>query len=221
MVYCYGVCEASGAVGGDGLQDQPLRTVAAAGLTAVVSDVDGARPAASEEALWRHEQVVEGLMAGGAVLPMRFGSVLDDDRAVAALLRERAAEFRQALERVAGAIELGVRAAWESGASAPQPARAHSGAGYLQGLLDHRSRASDLAERIDAPLSAMSRDSRRRLLVTPRLPLSGAYLVDHDRLEAFRQQVAVLDEEIDQAEIVCTGPWPPYSFVGPGERERR
>lgn len=86
------------------------------------------------------------------------------------------------------------------------------------GRLNRRRRARDLAERIDQPLAALARESRHQLLRTPNLPLSGAYLVERERLAAFRARVAELDEEIDQAEVICTGPWPPYSFVkGPAE----
>jgi hypothetical protein len=220
MVYVYAVREAEPRDdSGVGLGAEPLRTVTSGSLAAVVSDVEGPRPVPDEDTLWDHERVVEALMARGAVLPMRFGSVLDDDAAVVELLRARDAELRDALARVTGAIELGVRAAWavEEPPSGDRPVA--NGAAYLQGLMQRRRRASDLAERIDTPLSALARDSRRRLLVTPNLPLSGAYLVDQGRLEAFRARVAALDEEIGAAQIVCTGPWPPYSFVGAGEGE--
>jgi hypothetical protein len=36
--------------------------------------------------------------------------------------------------------------------------------------------------------------------------------VDRDRVDAFRERVDELAEELEDATITCTGPWPPYSF---------
>jgi len=158
-----------------------LRVVEAAGLAAVVGDHDA--PAPSVDALWQHERVVEGLMERGPVLPMRFGSTTHD---VGVLLEERHAELTAALERVRGAVELGVRAT-------PDPEPAASGTEYLM----RRART----ERAHAALAEFARASVAR-------PHAGAYLVDRDTVDAFRARVRELDER-----LTCTGPWPPYSFV--------
>ncbi len=218
MIYVYAVTEgvpSPAARDGVGLADQELRVVAAPGLAAVVSDHPGGLTSPSETELWAHERAVERLMADGAVLPMRFGSLLPDEDAVRALLNTRRAELTTGLARVAGAIELGVRAVWRSDGGEPEqaPEDRTSGSGYLQALVGQRRRARALAERIDTPLARLARDSRHRLLLTANLPLSGAYLVDRERLDAFRTEVVALDEQISQAEIMCTGPWPPYSFA--------
>lgn len=218
MVYVYAVTdEAPSPVArdGGGLAGQDLRVIGSPGLTAIVSDHQGGLGSPSEADLWTHERVVERLMADHAVLPMRFGSLLTDDAAVGALLRARRTELAAGLRRVAGAIELGVRAAWSSDGEEPDraPKDRESGSDYLLGLLGERQRARSLAERIDPPLARLARASCYRLLLTANLPLSGAYLVDRERLDAFRVEVAELDEQIGQAEIMCTGPWPPYSFA--------
>jgi hypothetical protein len=49
--------------------------------------------------------------------------------------------------------------------------------------------------------------------------LSAAYLVDRERVDSFRARVEELGEEIDGAAVVCTGPWPPYSFTSFGGDE--
>ena len=216
MVYAYAVTTPlSDSPAGTGLEGAPVRVVATGELAAVVSDRDDAPLRASEDSLWAHERVVEDLMSDRAVLPMRFGSLLPDEDAVRALLNTRRAELTTGLARVAGAIELGVRAVWRSDGGVPEqaPGDRTSGSGYLQGLVGQRRRARALAERIDTPLARLARDSRHRLLLTANLPLSGAYLVDRERLDAFRTEVVALDEQISQAEIMCTGPWPPYSFA--------
>jgi hypothetical protein len=108
------------------------------------------------------------------------------------MLAERADELLAALERVRGAVELGVR-----GEVCAPPAPAASGTEYLL------RRVAD--ERIHEPLASLSRASVRR----SRPPHIGAYLVDRGAVDRFRARVHELG-----GDLVCTGPWPPYSFCG-------
>ena len=179
MPYVYAVTEA-----GAPAPPPELYAVRHGALAAVVAD--HAPPSPTPEALRRHEAVVEGLMARGPVLPMRFGSVTED---VAGWLAEHEAELTAALERVRDAVELGVRA----GEDPP----AGNGTEYLMRRL--------AIDRLHAPLAALARASVRR----PRAPHVGAYLVDRRDVDRFRARV----RELDPA-LVCTGPWPPYNFCG-------
>src|SRR3954469_20091186 len=110
MLYVYAISESSRPPQVTGLHDAPLRVVDAAGLSAIVSEHGDLRLEAGEDELWTHESVVEQAMGDGAVLPMRFGSSLSDEPAVAAALRTGQQGYRRALDRVRGAVELAVRA---------------------------------------------------------------------------------------------------------------
>ena len=169
MPYVYAVTAAR-----DAAPNPTLYAVRHGALAAVVADHEAPEP--TPEALRRHETVVEGLMGDGPLLPMRFGSVSDD---VASLLAERHDELLAALERVRGAVELGVRT--ENGT-------ATSGTEYMMRRL--------AVVRAHEELAGLARASVR-----------GAYLVDEDAVEDFRARVDELDDD-----LVCTGPWPPYSF---------
>ena len=76
--------------------------------------------------------------------------------------------------------------------------------------LDRRARA--LADRLD-PLAALAREMRRRIAPQDELPVRSAYLVDRARVSDFTECVRRLDEGHGDIELVCTGPWPPYSFA--------
>lgn len=224
MVYAYAVTEIEAPVPALlGLADGALRAIADGSLAVVASDLDPPVKA-TEEALWRHEGVVEELMRRGPVMPMRFGSLLPDDDAARATLRERGQELSACLTRVRGAVELGVRALWEpaeTGASSTSEAsplpQTRDGAGttYLMQRLGESRRSQTLADDIHTPLAAVARLSTRRLLATPRLLLSGAYLVEETAVDDFRARVDELDERLDGVALICTGPWPPYSFAPP------
>lgn len=232
MVYVYAITEPDAeAPDATGFEGAPLRMVRAGAVAAIASDLDG-RVEPGESTLWEHEQVVEELMSAGALLPMRFGSTLADEVALEAMLADREEELARGLARVRGAVELGVRALREPedepGAEIPAPADAEAGAAagteaeagagttYLLRRLGRSRRSEELADEVHAPLELLARESQRRVVTVPRIVLTGAYLIDERRVEEFRAMAEELDERIAEAAILCTGPWPPYSFA-PGE----
>jgi Gas vesicle synthesis protein GvpL/GvpF len=216
-VYLYAVCDATAcAPGCKGLRGEALAMIRAAGLSALTSEAPPSPPH-TEEDLWRHEHVVESLMRDHDVLPARFGTILPDESAVRKLLGERAGEFAAALDRVAGSVELGVRAALHAAAE-PANARAAGASSGTEYLLDAKRRDRlmvDLTERLDRELAPMAKDAHIRPRRWPIDPVRCAYLVDRARVDSFLQRSSEIAEETDYAELVCTGPWPPYSFVRP------
>jgi hypothetical protein len=46
-------------------------------------------------------------------------------------------------------------------------------------------------------------------------PLRAAYLVDRAAVDGFVAAVRELQHEHRELSILCTGPWPPYSFAEP------
>jgi hypothetical protein len=218
MVYLYGITDAAVAPSVPGLRDAPLRAIRQDGLTAVVSEHDELDLVAEEDELWAHESVVEALMESGAVLPMRIGSVVADFEAASSLLRDRAAEFRSALERVRGAVELGVRAAGAPmAAQAPVPAAVGArgpGTTYMLARLSDKARHDEAAVRIHEALRPLARRSTMPAHSVGRGSLRAAYLVDRDEVDSFTERVEELERELDGVSIACTGPWPPYSFTG-------
>jgi Gas vesicle synthesis protein GvpL/GvpF len=189
----------------------PLRLVRTDGLAGVCTPAG--ETDYSAEAFWRHEEVVEALMADRDLLPVRYGTRLEDEGAVARAIGERRAELAAALDRVRGAVELSVRVMTTSTRqAAPPPGQATGGAEYLR--LKARADASrDRAVRaVHDPLSEVARASiegRAR----PQELLRAAYLVERDAVESFAAAVARLQEATPDLSILCTGPWPPYSFV--------
>lgn len=212
----YGVAEA-GATGGAvfsglGLDDEPLRIVVEGSLAAIVSDHAGPDPQPEIASLRSYESTVRRLMEGGEILPARFGSVLADEGAVRGLLRRRHRDLLSRVQRVRGAVELALRATWRAGAGIMPSPRADSGTSYLRERLELRQSARRVASELD-PLTALARSSRRTLSPAPDLPVLDAYLVERDRVREFVAMVAQLDDSLDDVELTCTGPWPPYSFA--------
>ena len=213
MLYLYAITESRRVPAAPGLRGAPLKLVGDAGLYAVASEHDELRVEPNEADLWAHEAIVEDLMSDGSVLPMRFGSAVADEKALRGFLEERRRSLEQALERVRGAVELSVRVAVASEpdtqAAAEEPG---SGTAYLLDRLKQQRHQTAMTARVHQPLVPLSRAStswsgepRRRLW-------KAAYLVGIEDIEAFTQQVDMLDAELGAASVLCTGPWPPYSF---------
>jgi hypothetical protein len=212
-----------------GLEGASLLSLACRDVSAVVSRLATVTVPATKPNLWRHEAVVETLMAGRAVLPLRFGTVLTDEAAVRSLLAAHYADFVASLDRVRGRVELGLRVLW-NGDRRPlavdrrsrfggQPS-AVSGHSYLLARLEEersrqawRDRAEAVAAELHTPLSRLAAESTRQVLITSGLLLSAAYLVQYSQVAAFRRKVEALSTAHPALRFLCTGPWPAYSFV--------
>ena len=212
-LYVYAVARSEAELPETGIRHRPTRTVSDRDLKAVVSEIDLGRAHLDEEDMWEHEEVVEALMASGPVLPMRFGTILADETAVALLLLERRAELRTGLERVRGAVELGVRAT--IAADDPTPAAdVGSGTAYMRMRMAASRQRDEMMRRIHEPLAALARDSALRMPSPGGAQMRGAYLVDREAVDVFCERVNDLERERFASALVCTGPWPPYSFSG-------
>ena len=193
-----------------GLEDARLEGVEAGGLLAVVSWHEDPPREPSHEALWAHERVVESLMAEGPVLPMRFGTALPDADAVRSAVAARREELAAALDLVRGRVELGVRV--QATGDEEDRARPVTGREYLLA----RIAADDRATAVHRPLDAHAVASRRRATSEAGEVLRAAYLVDAETVPAFRAEVERMQAEHGGLAVLCTGPWPPYSFVTAG-----
>ena len=112
MVYVYAIADPGAEVSVSGMKGAEVRVVPVGDVDVLVSEHEQMEPSADVDDLWAHEGVVESAgESGAAVLPLRLGSVVSDEAAVVALVEERAEEFTTALDRVRGAVEIGVRAA--------------------------------------------------------------------------------------------------------------
>jgi hypothetical protein len=183
-----------------------------------------------EQHVQAHQGVLQGVLAAAAVVPFRFGTIYRRQDDVRAMLRERRKELVASLERVAGKVELGVKA-WAQPAGADSaPASHESGQAYLrQQLAARRSTESATASLAGAAAEAHARLLRHAVEGVANRPqpaeltgrrermvLNGAYLVaDEAPLRA--EVEALAGDAAAGLTFEVTGPWPPYNFVDHGE----
>ena len=175
----------------------------------------------------RHQRAVGRLAERLDVLPARFGSVFLSEASLAADVRTRAGALREALQRIRGAEEWGVKLFAQSEPAAPTAAS--SGREYLQ----HKSVAIANRARPGAPpevealareLDTIARASTlhpRPAATQPGLVWQASYLVPRDRVKRFHALLQRWAKRLASARIETTGPWPSYSFVDSSAGKRR
>ncbi|MFD2767611.1 GvpL/GvpF family gas vesicle protein [Micromonospora eburnea] len=225
-----------------GIAGTPVRALPAAGLVAVVSDAPLVEY--GEEALRRnledlawleraaraHHGVVDALSRAGAVVPARLATVYRDDDRVAGALAGRRGELADALARLTGREEWGVKGYVVPGATArgEQPAGGGGpGTAYLRrrrAQLTAREEgqrvAADAAVAVHTALAGYAVAARRHAPQDRRLSgaaaamvLNSAYLIDRTGLDGFSALIGELADRHPAIRLELTGPWPPYSFV--------
>jgi len=191
-----------------------------------------------------HEAVVEALCRRVTVVPMRFCTIFCSEDGVRGMLAEHYYDFEDAITRLDGRQEWGVKV-WvdrERLAQGVEEARPEivelkaklvgqsPGAAYLarKGLERTIAEAMDTvvgecADGTHDRLSAHAEEAVPRPVpqaetigAAPELILNGAYLVPGGQVEGFRRELEALREEFEPLGFrhELTGPWPLYSFVG-------
>ncbi len=205
-----------------GLEDTPVSARAAGALACWVSPMTTV-PDATLERIRRHDDVVEAALATGiSPVPLRWGQGVEDEAALAATLVERQDGYLEALERVAGAVEFGVRVLDPAREAAPAPAAAGPGAGtaYLRALAERAAaeravdaRGQEIAANLRAVLGAIIRQERIDALPTRHGVVSVAHLVARRAEAEYRAGVERVRRDRPELRFLVTGPWPPYSFA--------
>ena len=186
----------------------PLTAVPTDGLAAVCAPAGSGAVTADD--LWRHEDVVEALMRDRDLLPVRYGTRVRDEAAAARAVAERHRELRAALDRVRGAVELSLRVV---GPAEPPPPQHADGNEYMRAKARRGARRERAVATIHEPLSLLARQSRKRPAGSESELLRGAYLVDRAAVDSFTCLVERLESAAPDLRLLCTGPWPPYSFA--------
>ena len=239
--YLYGVVAADAAVDGkDDVLLVPEGDVAGVASRVSLDEFDtSVLPERLGDAAWLeekirvHEQVLEGVLESASVVPCRFCTVYRTEEELRRFLAERGGDLSAALSRVAGRVELGVKAFVRE--AEPASGKAASGREYLlrkqrarQLAATADERANGLALVVHERLASLAAEARANPPQRPelsgrreRMLLNGAYLVAAEREQAFADAVENFGAELvgDGVELELTGPWPPYNFADAGADE--
>ncbi|MFL6007575.1 MAG: GvpL/GvpF family gas vesicle protein [Gaiellaceae bacterium] len=240
-VYVYGVVAAAGdreavAERGVGSPPAPVRVVEGERLSALVSDVRAGWEAAGREDVEAHDRVLSHVVERSAIVPMRFGVVMDsDDQVRATLLERHSDEIAALLEHVEGRVQMSVKAFYvdesllretlrrspdlkrRSDALRDRPVEATQNERIALGrdvaeAVEHQ-RAAD--ERLLAePLATVADEVQVHPPASDRIALNAQLLVPRDgrsKLDDLVRRLSV--EHADRFTFRYVGPLAPFSFT--------
>lgn len=225
-VYLYCVVPAGVAPppGLEGIEDAPVLATHAEAFSAWYSEL-AARPEPSLERIRRHNRVVEAALTPEATpVPARFGQWLGSLEALEKKLQEATPAYAEALGRVAGSVEFGLRvldpATPAPVAESPPAPAATTGRAYLEALAARAAaeraveeRGRELATRVSALIGAVVRQERVERARSRHGIVSLAHLVAWPDVRSYRARVEGAREQHPELRFLLTGPWPPYSFA--------
>ena len=221
---------------GIGERGDIVHTVSHEDLAAVVSDSPIIEYESSRRNMMAHTLVLEEVMRDFAILPIRFGTIAPSSEAIQGqVLKRRYEEMNNLLDEMEGRKELGLKALWyeevlfreiveenppirqlrDSLAGLPPQQSYHDRIrlGEMVHTALGKKRDAD-AEMILARLRPLAYRSKSNPVVTDRMVLNAAFLVDVSREAEFDQAVQQQDAEMgSRLMFKYVDQVPPYNFV--------
>jgi len=186
------------------------------------------------QCLAEHQRVLERVLADSTVVPVKFGTVVENDQQISNILETGRKEFTNALERYTGKVELDLAASWvdlhailteiaDDEAVIAMKARIASQA---EPTMEQRIKLGQLVKQL---LDKKSENIARRLVVALRAKwpdiivnptrddsviLNAAVLIRPSEEAEFDQIIEQLNRSYGgRLNFRCVGPLPPYSFA--------
>ena len=215
----------------------PVHTVAFNGLECVVSHYRGEdfRTMGREKlvrSLLAHQKVVECAMGERDVLPVKFGTVLNDPEEVLELLSQNHRALTDAMNGIRDKVEIEVAATWDirrvltEVGQQEEVARARQALLHLgQATTEQRVQLGQMVkagmdrkrdsyrDRMAGLLSPLAMDMARNALLSDEMVMNVAFLVERGRVGQLCAGVERLDQLFqNEVSFRIIGPLPPYSF---------
>ena len=219
-----------------GIDDQPISVVADDGLGVLVTTSAVKRYRLSRQYTLGHELVIEQAMTRGTVLPIKFGTVAENEAAIhEKVLQARHDDLHQLMAAMDGKVELGLKVIWnreriyadivardpdirslrDQLAGRP-PSEGHYERVRLGEMVEEAltDRRLEDADAIMARLEPLAADTRRNDIYGEMMVLNAAFLVEKSREMEFDAAMEALDAELNNLmTFKYIGPLPPFNFV--------
>jgi hypothetical protein len=221
---------------GIGERGDIVDTVNYENLAVVVSNSPIIEYDTSRRNMMAHTRVLEEVMQEFTVLPIRFSTVapsVEDVREQ--LLKRRFGEINGLLAEMEGRIEMGLKAFWYEGIIFEEIVREDPTIRKLRDKLIgrpseetyyERIRLGEMietsmwkkrdgdAEKILEQLRPLAYETRANKVISDRMVLNGAFLIDRNQEATFDAAIQQLDDKMgSRLMFKYVGPVPPYNFV--------
>ena len=196
-----------------------------------------------EAKVYVHQSVLERVLASRTLIPMRFCTIYQSERRIEEMLTHHYDHFAQALRRLEGKREWGVKVFCASETLAQRVGELSDRVKELKTETSKKSNGMAyflekrlekiMGEEMERVKDDCAQQSHERLsnhaeeaVINPlhgreitgrqkEMILNGAYLVAEEKLAGFRAALESLREEYGELgyNYELSGPWPPYNFV--------
>lgn len=170
----------------------------------------------------RHQRAVADIASKLEMLPARFGTVFLSEQSLKAHVASGKKNFQGVFKKIAGSDEWGIKIFRVAERGRAPSAEAVSGTDYLKRKAQTvmpRPKEEDpnLIDLVQA-LSSLSVDTAsggKASSGQPSLVWHGSFLVRRSAQKKFAATLRKFTAEFSaRYRVECSGPWPPYSFVG-------
>jgi hypothetical protein len=232
MLCVYGVVRAGAEpVKARGVHGGTVSVVTGATVAALASPLDGELLAKRRD-IEAHLHVVETAFRAGAVLPFRFGTVVDDEDAMRRVLEEGAERYAQLLDELDGLVQMTLKVTRSDDDAIRAVVAADDRLRRVVRRLQGSTAVADqlqLGEQVATAVALLSERDAREITarvtgmaratviddVAPPTVLSIALLLHPEETTALDRIVArLIDDYGSRLSFDYAGPMPPYSFVG-------
>ncbi|MFQ5873051.1 MAG: GvpL/GvpF family gas vesicle protein [Dehalococcoidia bacterium] len=217
---------------------EEVYTVMYQGLACMVSgysgdDFTGLSTEGKVRCLMAHQEVIERVMKGHTILPLKFGTLVEDDDEVRRIMQQGHDRLTEALDRMGGRVEMEVAATWDlkrvlgeigqeeeiihlRESIAKRPASEALELQIRAGRLVKESldgRRNQYRDQMVKFLGKTALDTQPNALVADEMVMNVAFLIPREGEKDFDSRVRQINGVFrDQINFRVIGPLPPYSF---------
>jgi hypothetical protein len=179
-----------------GMNNEEVYTIPFRNVAAVVSESPMKDYELTENNMKKHEEVVRRVMEEHTVVPVEFGTVIQNERILKHLLKKAYDPVRECLRLVNNMVELGIKAVINGDIVFADPEK-------------RKECAASILESLNNRAKQLVKDD----LFSDRLILNASFLVNKEEINTFSNEVTGLQEKYPMIKLLYSGPWAPYNFV--------
>jgi hypothetical protein len=234
-IYAYGIIDSHNSLKEPiaGLEGKGIYNVSYRDIGITVSELNEETKEITDAYILEHERIVERLMEGFTVLPMRFLTVFNTREDLLSMAELYYEDFKDNLARLHNKVEFGIKVIWPADTikqriidvyhktkhnvsiSTESPAKTFVKKKFQEHIIEKefQEEANRCIAVVDDYFNKIACEKKLKKLQTENLLLNVSYLVDKDRQNELREAFEQLKNAPSDLKFLFSGPWPCYNFV--------
>jgi len=216
-----------------GLGEASVYNIPYRDIAVTVSELNEEAKEITDTYILEHERIVERLMEGFTVLPMRFLTVFNTKKDILSMAELYYEDFKDNLARLHNKVEFGMKVIWpvdtikqrivdvyhktkhNVSISTESPAKTFVKEKFQEHIIEKefQEEANRCIQVVDDYFNRIACEKKLKRLQTESLLLNASYLVDKDRQNEFKQAFEQLKNAPSDLKFLFSGPWPCYNFI--------